>query len=275
MTQPKLFDIGRDPSPFYRWTGSKREYVPLLLALIGSLRGQEYRECFLGGGAVALQVLADKSARRVVVNDSNTDLIATWRVLRDCPEEVLRGYREHRERSCEEYFYTVRAQRPTTDPDRAARFLYLVGAGHCGLWRENLAGEMNTPFGHACELFTSEARLIDVARLLQESPLVICHGSFEALFENARGVFIYADPPYLPLDATSFVAYGGKRFTIEDHRTLARLSASCGATVAVSNHDTPLAREIYAGARVMAMNASRGFNAAEGAQEAVFIYGAD
>ena len=77
----------------------------------------------------------------------------------------------------------------------------------------------------------------------------------------------------MPIDATSFVAYGGKKFGPDQHRTLAHLAAGCGATVAISNHDTPLAREIYAGATVLAMNANRGFNASEGAQEAVFIYG--
>ncbi len=273
MNQPNLFDIGPDPSPFYRWTGSKREYVQLLLSLLGSLRGKEYRECFLGGGAVALQVLADRSAARVVVNDSNADLIATWRALRDEPEQVILAYREHRERSSEDYYYTVRAMQPVAVVERAARFLYLIGAGHCGLWRENRSGKMNVPFGHACELFTSYERLRDVAKLLRESPLVIGQGDFEAQFENSAGTVIYADPPYLPIDATSFVAYGGKKFGPDQHRTLAHLAAGCGATVAISNHDTPLAREIYAGATVLAMNANRGFNASEGAQEAVFIYG--
>lgn len=271
--QPNLFDIGPDPSPFYRWTGSKREYVQLLLSLLGSLRGKEYRECFLGGGAVALQVLADNSAARVVVNDSNPHLIATWLALCSDPETVISKYREHRERNSETYYYEVRAQEPRTDTVRAARFLYLIGAGHCGLWRENKSGKMNVPFGHACELFTSYERLRDVAKLLRESRLEIYHGGFEKQFEHATGSVIYADPPYLPLDATSFVAYGGMKFGPEQHRALARLAAACGALVAISNHDTPLAREIYVGATVLAMNASRGFNASEGAQEAVFIYG--
>lgn len=271
--QPTLFDIGRDPSPFYRWTGSKREYVPLLLAVLGSLRGREFRECFLGSGAMALQVLCDRAARRVVVNDSNPHLIATWTALRDEPDRVLALYREHRQRNSEAYYYEVRSQSPRKAAERAARFLYLVGAGHCGLWRENRSGKMNVPFGHACEVFTSEHRLLDVVKLLQTPELVITAGGFEALFENAAGVVIYADPPYLPLDATSFVSYGGKKFGPEEHRTLARLSSSCGAIVAISNHDTPLAREIYSGATVLAMNASRGFNAPEGAQEAVFLYG--
>lgn len=271
--QPSLFDLGHDPAPFYRWTGNKRQYVQLILALLGSLRGREYRECFLGSGSVALQVLCDQVATRVWVNDSNVDLVATWTALRSAAAEVLALYLHHREQSSESYYYEVRAIRSTTAVERAARFLYLVGASHCGLWRENQSGEMNAPYGHACELFTEEWKLRDAAQLLQSPNLVITAGGFEACFKHAQGVVIFADPPYLPLDETSFTAYSGKKFGVPEHRTLAELARGSGALVAVCNHDTPLAREIYAGAKVLAMNANRGFNAENGAKEAIFLFG--
>jgi DNA adenine methylase len=68
--------------------------------------------------------------------------------------------------------------------------------------------------------------------------------------ENAqKGDFIYLDPPYKPLNNTSyFVAYTTKGFSEEDQIQLASVFKRLndrGCMLLLSNSDTPFIRELY------------------------------
>ena len=65
---------------------------------------------------------------------------------------------------------------------------------------------------------------------------------------------IYCDPPYAPLSTTaSFTTYVGAGFSLDDQALLARHSRHTaverGIPVLISNHDIPLTRELYRGAK--------------------------
>ena len=73
------------------------------------------------------------------------------------------------------------------------------------------------------------------------------------LTEAGKGDVVYCDPPYVPLSKTaSFTAYATGDFGPKDQTELV---ASClaatrrGATVLISNHDTPETRELYKDAK--------------------------
>jgi DNA adenine methylase len=78
----------------------------------------------------------------------------------------------------------------------------------------------------------------------------------ETVLRARRGDLIYADPPYLG----TFDGYTGRRFTIEDHRDLARNLRQLnenGVHVAVSNSNAPEVKEMYGWARVELMGRAR------------------
>ena len=286
--------------PFFRWAGSKRKYVRALHGMMGSMVGRDYRECFAGGAALAMRLIAEGAAAGIWLNDANPELISLWQALIECPAEIVACYEEHLAADgmagpisrAADYFYSVRELKVEglSVAVRGARFLYLVGASHCGLWRQNRAGAMNAPYGHATCVFTPAARLREVAGMLAAlgGRLRVSCGDFQALFAGAGPqTIIYGDPPYLPQDVPlpaegqkkknkSFTAYAGV-FSVEHHRQLAALALearACGAKVLISNHDTALAREIYCGSRVVSLNAFRGFNASQTkkASEVIFVY---
>jgi DNA adenine methylase len=119
------------------------------------------------------------------------------------------------------------------------------------LYRENSQGAFNVPFGrYKNPTICDEARLRSASQALQGVKLVAA--DFEEVVETAEsGDFIYFDPPYAPLNATSsFTSYNKYGFTADDQKRLAdtvkRLDAQ-GCQVMLSNSSAPLIYELYTG----------------------------
>ena len=76
-----------------------------------------------------------------------------------------------------------------------------------------------------------------------------------------RGDFVYFDPPYVPLSRTaSFTAYAKDGFAQDDQARLARELLALkrrGAKAMLSNADTPVTRDLYAGLACHVVRAPR------------------
>ena len=88
---------------------------------------------------------------------------------------------------------------------------------------------------------------------------------FEAVLDAAReGDFVYLDPPYQPLSATSsFTAYTRESFDEEAQRRLAAVYRELdgrGCRLMLSNSHTELVRELYRGFRLVKVQARRNIN---------------
>ena len=70
--------------PFVKWVGGKRQLLTQIKEHIPEYTGY-YFEPFLGGGAVFLELEPEKA----VVSDLNTQLISTYKWVRDAPENLL------------------------------------------------------------------------------------------------------------------------------------------------------------------------------------------
>jgi DNA adenine methylase len=127
----------------------------------------------------------------------------------------------------------------------AASFLYLNRRGFNGLWRTNLLGRMNVPWGgERTTPLPSLGQLAAFSGALKGATLRCC--DFEAVLAEVRfGDVVYADPPY----AGAFTGYAG-RFDTGDQRRLRdalRAAWERGATIFTTNADHPLVRELYDG----------------------------
>ena len=151
--------------PFLKWAGGKRVLLPAVLPKLPRIgTGAHYYEPFLGGGAIFFAT-EPQSAH---LSDINSELMRTYRAVRDCPEDVidqLSGLRNDPEE-----FYKIRAWRPRTRARRAARFIYLNKTCFNGLYRENLAGEFNVPYGrHRYDTMVCNVEQIrEASRALQD-----------------------------------------------------------------------------------------------------------
>jgi DNA adenine methylase len=136
-------------------------------------------------------------------------------------------------------------------PDLAAMLIYLNRTGFNGLFRVNASGAFNVPAGRYVRPQIANARLVHAtAAALASSGVQLAQAIFDDAVAGAgRGHFVYCDPPYAPLSATSaFDAYTTPRFTDEDQvrlRDTVVALAERGASVMVSNSSAPVIERLY------------------------------
>lgn len=296
--RPRAPARGREPvRPFLKWAGGKQALAPLLAPLFPSLDRRTYREPFLGGGAMFFHL----RPKRAVLSDALADLIATYEIVRDAPEDLLERLGALEREHSDDRFYEVREQfnagraasrnprgraattarpRATTArtrtgaprrasidarAERAAWLLYLNRTCYNGLFRTNQAGEFNVPLGRY-----RDPRIADADRILAASKALagaeLLHAPFEVSLASAeKNDFVYLDPPYVPLSATSsFSAYADGAFDADDQARLAacfRELDARGCLLALSNSDTPAVRALYRGFAITEVAAPRSISA--------------
>ncbi len=238
----EVVDAGR---PFLKWAGGKRQLLPALVPRVPPRYGK-YFEPFVGGGALffALRPV------RAVLADVNARLIRTYAGVRDDVDGVIALLKTYPH---DPVFF--RAMR-TVDIDRrsdaevAAWFIYLNRTGYNGLYRVNRGDRFNVPFGrYVNPTLCDERTLRGCSAALKDVELLV--DDFEAVARRARrGDFVYFDPPYAPLSATSsFTSYTASGFGAEEQvrlRDTARRLKARGVRVMISNSSAPVVRRLYA-----------------------------
>jgi DNA adenine methylase len=247
------------PAPFLKWAGGKRALLHEIVPNIPDFNGR-YIEPFLGAGSVFFQIPAHVEK---VASDQNAELIDAYRVVRDYPDELIEKLRSHK--NDKEYFLSLRELDRRLDypslnaVDRAARLIYLNKTCFNGLYRVNSKGHFNVPFGNQRNPdIVSESQIRAASAFLsyrskttksQFAATLLAGDYSQATRQVIDGDFVYLDPPYNPVSATSsFVSYGVGGFTSEDQFRLRdevlRLH-QLGAKVLISNSDSPLIHDLY------------------------------
>jgi DNA adenine methylase len=255
------------PKSFLRWAGGKHRLLDVLLPAVPRSMGA-YHEPFLGGGAL---LFALQHPGRRCVNDVNSALVTTYRVLRDRPEELIAALRAHAGDTSAAAYYALRAAASPDEPVAVgARFIALNRLGWRGLHRVNRAGRLNTPYGHLRRPTVCDEQLLRADAAALAGVDITCGSYTDALTAAAAGDFVYLDPPYLPgTPAGGFTAYDAAGFTVADHRALAGVIADLdarGVQVMLSNSDTPLTRELFGDLRLHTVRVHRSIAASAAAR---------
>jgi len=247
--------------PFIKWAGGKTRLLARLLPHVpGSI--ENYHEPFLGGGAMYFAVAARVSGTSYL-SDLNEELVNAWIAVRDHRDDLeaaLEEYRANDQAGGKDYYLTVRPMEPDGIVPRAARFLYLNQTSWNGLWRVNKWGQFNVPWGD--RPFRGLTRdQIDSVNLRLQSADIGLRDFRDAMTLAKPGDFVYLDPPYLPISDTSkFYLYTEKRFRAPDLKELADLCndlSERGVAWMMSNRDTPLVRELFAGHKIVSLTTRR------------------
>jgi DNA adenine methylase len=111
--------------------------------------------------------------------------------------------------------------------------------------------------------FHDPSALINASQALKG--VDVLHASFEdALVKASPGDFVYLDPPYDPVSATSsFASYTADGFTWDDQKRLARACIALnrrGVRFLLSNSATARVRELYRGFEQRLVRAPRFIN---------------
>jgi DNA adenine methylase len=209
----------RAPQPVLRWAGGKRWLVPKICDVLDGLLFNNYHEPFLGGASVFLGV---NPAGKSYLSDLNSDLIETYQQVRDDPDGVFKILRTFRNTSQE--YYRIRNSVPRTSKGRAAKFIFLNATSFNGIYRVNLNGVYNVPYGRRERAFIPDlAWLRSVSDRLQGTE--ISSTDFGECINNVgKGDLVFLDPPYtVAHNNNGFIKYNQKLFSFEDQCRLSLL----------------------------------------------------
>jgi DNA adenine methylase len=254
--------------PFLKWVGGKRQLLPELLERVPE-KFETYYEPFVGGGALFFAL----SPKRAILSDMNERLIRTYLGVRNHRQDVVRLLKGYSYSEATYYAERAVAIDKESNARLAAWFIFINKTGYNGLYRVNSKNLVNVPFGrHANPNICDEPTIISCSAALRRARIV--HKDFETVLRSAkRGDFVYLDPPYEPISATShFTSYTAGGFGWKEqvrlHHVVQQLK-SRGVQLLVSNSDSPQLRELYADFSIDAVSARRSVNSNRSSRGAV------
>ena len=281
--------MSTEAKPFLKWAGGKGQLLNQLGEYLPQQISEEpftYIEPFVGGGAMLFYMLQHFcNIRKAVINDVNEDLILTYRIIKDDVEALITNLDKYEkdylaitdQEGRSQIFYEVRErynQHLGDSIERASQLIFLNKTCFNGLYRVNRRGQFNVPFGKYANPTICNAKLLRTdSQLLQSAQVVISQGDYAQTVQHIDSLtFVYLDPPYRPLDATSsFTAYSKGDFNDDDQRALAAFchqlsergcfwmesNADCSA----KNPNDTFFEDLYADYKIERVYASRFINA--------------
>jgi DNA adenine methylase len=251
--------------PFIKWAGGKRQSLSEINKLIPKYN--TYIEPFLGGGSVFFSIYHPKNSHYLF--DINNDLIRTYRCIRDNVEDLTFELTKlsdsyYSSVDSKEYYYLIRERynnKPLDSVMKSAYFIFLNKTCFNGLYRVNKKGSFNVPFGYYKKPLIYNSNLISISSVLKNAFIDIL--DFRDLHNYIRkNTFIYFDPPYMPVNKTSFTSYTNTSFSEKDQTDLANIikSVSSKAKIMMSNSSSPLVYELYKDFNICEIYSRRSIN---------------
>lgn len=248
--------------PFLKWVGGKSQLLHEILPKLPN-GFDNYLEPFTGGGSLFF-ALQPSNAK---LNDSNSELINTYKQVRDNPSLLLASLEIHSIKHSSEYFYAIRSLdvKKMNEIDRAARFIYLNKTCFNGLYRVNKKGEFNVPVGQYKNPKIYDIDNITACSSALRNTELFCSDYSDFLKKHTKkNSFIYLDPPYIPISEFSdFDRYTETKFKIGEQQKLAMLFSTLadkGANLLLSNSANPLSEHFYAEHKINIVKANRNIN---------------
>lgn len=245
--------------PFVKWVGGKRQLLPELDSRLPK-NIDVYFEPFLGGGALFFH-LAHR-VKTAQLSDINEELILAYSAAQTNVCGLIDELSKHKNTS--EYFSEIRDADRDHDYkwswspiQKAARFIYLNKTCFNGLYRVNSEGHFNVPYGKYNNPKIVDAENLYACNSVLCRPGVSLHAKgyletlpkIETFVLSGSDVFVYLDPPYIPISiSSSFTQYTKDGFTMDDQIQLKQYCdtlTSMGVKWMQSNSSAPIVFELY------------------------------
>lgn len=209
--------VEKQAKPFIRWAGGKRWLLKHLETMIDINKYNTYHEPFIGGGSVFFKF----SHKNSFISDSNEWLIETYNSIKENPNEIIKYLEKFKKDK--EHYYKIRKINYTNQFKRSAQFIYLNQMSFNGIFRVNLNGKYNVPYGNREQYNFDCENILSVSSALQNTQ--ISHSDFSKTIDNVKeGDLVFLDPPYtITHNLNGFVKYNQKIFSLEDQYKLAEM----------------------------------------------------
>ena len=247
--------------PLFRYPGGKyRLREPILAELIRLMPGcTGYREPFIGGGAIAMNLLPNMQTGEVWLNDLDSGIAALWNSIIQYPAEL--------EAKIQEFTPSVGTYRqfqkdlskgfsnPKAMVGHAFRKLAVHQMSYSGL------GEMaGGPLGgwkqesqYKIDSRWSPDRLVESVRkyqkMLAKLKVRVTSLDFSKVLSGSVPALVYLDPPYFQAGQVCY----RNSFSPTDHERLAAALKRTNHQWVLSYDDCPEIRDLYRWARIVAI----------------------
>lgn len=210
----KNHEVSTSSKPFLRWAGGKTWLIKHLSNYLPKNGFNTYHEPFLGGGAIFFHL----NPKKAFLSDLNKELIETYDQIKGNVEEVIDHLSKFENN--EQFYYKVRSEDYQEASKKAARFIYLNQTSFNGIYRVNLKGEYNVPFGYRTKNFFEPELLRSVNKVLGDVQLN--HSDFSQTIKNIKaGDLVFLDPPYtVTHNNNGFIQYNKNLFDIDSQYAL-------------------------------------------------------
>ena len=211
MQEVLYFNNTATVKPFLRWAGGKTWLIKHLASILPRNGFNNYHEPFLGGAATFFYLAPQKNS---FLSDLNSELVDTYRAVRDDVDNVIDKLKNFS--NDEESYYIARKTSFNKISERAAQFIYLNQTSFNGIYRVNLKGEYNVPFGFRKKHFIDENAL-KKASIALKSATIFKNDFYEIIDNIKKGDLIFLDPPYtVSHNNNGFIEYNEKIFSLDD-----------------------------------------------------------
>lgn len=226
-----------------KWAGGKSKLAKVIeeeiLKTVDIDKIDTYVEPFFGGGSFFFYMNQKYQFKNKIIADINFELINLYKVIQQKPDKIM-SYMDVLQNDYNKldnlelksaYFYAIRDDynksimagvQSELDVIQAAYFLFLNKVGFNGLYRVNMKGLYNVPFGkkETATLY-KKSNILGVSRLLAD--VIILNCSYEGTIDYANeNTLFYLDPPYRPLsNSSSFTSYAKSNFNDSNQKELA------------------------------------------------------
>ena len=226
--------------PFVKWAGGKNSLIPQLTKYYplelkeGTI--ERYIEPFIGGGAVLIDILQRYKVKEAYAFDINIDLINCYNVIKNNVHELIKQLEKKEKKFIsldseerQKYFYDIREEynsyklKNGLNIKRASEFIFLNRTCFNGLYRVNKEGKFNVPCGkYKNPTICDSNNLRNLSKLIEN--VIFEYGDYRKSEQYVnQNTFVYFDPPYRPISATSgFTSYTKEDFNDDAQIELAK-----------------------------------------------------
>lgn len=209
-------NVNTGAKPFLRWAGGKSWLIKHLECLFLKDSFATYHEPFLGGASIYFHLLPE----RAFLSDLNEDLIDTYKQIKENVEDVISELAKFENN--EIFYYDVRHLKYADAAKNAAKFIFLNQTSFNGIYRVNLKGDYNVPFGYRTKSFFEPENLRLASLSLKNANLE--QGDFGNSLKNVQeNDLVFLDPPYtVTHNNNGFIKYNKNLFNIESQYSLSK-----------------------------------------------------
>lgn len=240
--------------PVLKWVGGKKKLLPYIIKNLPSHEFKDYYEPFVGGASLIIELLSKDfdCKRQYYISDINKNLINVYNTIKNNLDELIIDLSNEKYSNNQENYYINRTRfniiksddKVDNNIEKASLFIYLNKCSFNGIYRENLSGKFNTPFGKMKNPKICDNITLTNFKNIIKDVIIKCYDYQDILESVKKHDLVYLDPPY----HNTFTSYNKETFGEEQQCELKlfvdKLTQK-GVNVIMSNSATDFIQKLY------------------------------